>query len=169
VTDPIATAFTSCARQVPMDAASTSNARSLWGSIECVNDARVSWFSTGGNTHRTAYGQTQGNDAYRRTTALDGDDFYGERCELGLNDDRYGEGNGGAGTFALYGEGQRSPTFLSLRLPTNYPLDATTWPVVTQIKQTQPADTATGTPVLSLQATDNQWRLLRSTTNGLDY
>ncbi len=90
---------------------------------------------------------------------LDGDDVWGERCELGWNDHR-------GGPTALYREGDHSVTFASFRLPASYPLENTSWQVVMQMKQTQPSANGGGTPVLSLEAKGGRWRLLQSTSNG---
>jgi hypothetical protein len=84
---------------------------------------------------------------------LDGDDYYGERCELGLNDWR-------SSPVALYHEGERLLTFASFKLPSQFPLDTPAWQVVMQMKQTEPTDGAGfPTPVLALHAFNGRWRL----------
>jgi hypothetical protein len=85
----------------------------------------------------------------------DGDDVYGERCELGANDRDQGP-------TVFYREGTRSATYISVRLPPSYPLSEYTWQNVMQMKQTQAADNGGGTPVLSLKAEDGEWLLFHS-------
>lgn len=120
--------------------------KSLWGSIDCARQSRV-----------------KSIDGYRRLSVIDGDDFLGERCELGRNEHRNGSG-GGDGTFQVYREGERKITAMSIRLPKSLPLydDNWTWQVITQMKQAQPADAAGGTPVLALHAAYGRWRLFQS-------
>lgn len=101
------------------------------------------------------------DDAYRRFTVMDGDDYYGERCELGRNERRFGD-DGGDGTAVLYREAQRRLTQASFRLPDNYPLSDERWQVVMQMKQTQPATNGGGTPVLALRAYQDRWVLMQS-------
>ncbi len=100
-------------------------------------------------------------DAYRRFTVRDGDDFYGERCELGRNERRFGD-DGGEGTGVLFQEGERRVTQASFRLPANYPLSDDRWQLVMQMKQTQPAANGGGTPVLALRAYQGRWALMQS-------
>jgi hypothetical protein len=90
---------------------------------------------------------------------FDGDDVFGERCELARNSHT-------AGTFALYREGQHKLTFASIRLPSAYPLADSRWQLVLQMKQTQPSANGNGTPVLSLHASGGRWRLLQSASRG---
>lgn len=130
----------------------------LWGNIECVLDSRHQQVTTGGDTHATGDGSAQGDTAFRRMTVLDGDDYYGERCELGINEHR----TGFTPTFHLYREGEHKVTFFSMRLPSNFPVNTPDWQVVMQMKQTQPADNGNGTPVLSLDVEGGQWKLFQS-------
>jgi hypothetical protein len=148
------------------DTAMLSNPDSLWGSTDCVSSSRHELLYGDSDSHVTSTGSTQNNDSYRELRVIDGDDFYGERCELGRNERRYGE-NGGSGTFALYQEGQHRITFISYRLPDTFPLSTTTWQVVTQMKQTQPSNNAGGTPVISLEVRDTKWTLVQSTSAGV--
>ncbi len=113
----------------------------------------------GGDPEKTALGGAQGSDDFRRMTAYDGDDFWGERCELGHNDNR-------TGPTAVYHEGDHKLTFASIRLPSNLPLDTNQWQVVLQMKQAQPAANASGTPVLALRAYNGRWALMQSDSNG---
>ena len=85
-------------------------------------------------------GGAQGDDAYLQLTVRDGDDFFGERCELGHNDHR-------DGPTAIYREGDRRVTFASYRLPQGATRSrASGWQVVMQIKQSAPSANSGGTP-----------------------
>ncbi len=136
----------------------------LWGSIECASDSRHAYEGAGGDQSPTAAGLPQRNDAYRRLTVLDGDDFWGERCELGRNTARYGENSAAqdSGTFALYGAGEHRITFFSQRYPASFPMDVQAWQTVAQMKQAQPADNPGRGPVLELQLFGDQLRLQNS-------
>jgi hypothetical protein len=147
-----------CTR-VASDTASNSDPLPFWGSIECASSARHKWSSSGGDTHLDATGASQGNGAYRKLTAIDGDDFYGERCELGKNEHRNGPVD-------FYHEGERKATFLSVKLPDNLSLSTTSWQVVMQMKQAQPANNGGGTPILAMEARDGRWRLMQSDSAG---
>ena len=89
---------------------------------------------------------------------MDGDDIWGERCELGLNQR--------GGPTAFYSEGKRRVTYASIRLPENFQLSPQSWQVVLQMKQAQPSDNGGGTPALSLEAYGDHWRLRQSNSNG---
>ncbi len=137
------------------DTSTTKNPIGKWGRIDCgvwpdLDPTRAGQFGSGGDTHLTATGASQGDDDYRRLTVFDGDDVAGERCELGENDNV-------EGPTALYREGDRRATFASLRLPGNFPLDAETWQTVLQMKQAQPAANGGGVPILEMQAWDNHF------------
>jgi hypothetical protein len=141
-----------------------------WGHADCASPSQqVSWSQSGGDPSPTASGASQGNSAYRTMTAYDamtndsvapsGDaySYYGERCELGRNDHR-----STSPTFVLYGEGQRRATYMSFRLPSNYPLSQTAqhpYNVIMQMKQTQPANNGGGSPMIELDAFGGQWHL----------
>jgi hypothetical protein len=131
-------------RLLKSDTGSAADPRGLWGRIDCETDSR----------HRLV---TSRGESYRELTVVDGDHVFGERCELGANDYR-------AKTFALYREGDHRITFLSLRLPPDFPLSTPDWQLVMQMKQTQPSDNGNGTPVLSLQADGGRWRLFHSSS-----
>jgi polysaccharide lyase-like protein len=138
----------------------------LWGNIDCAADWRHSYHPSGGDQSATASGGSQGNAAYRHLTVIDGDDFWGERCELGRNSSRYGQniGTQTSGTFALYRGGERRITFFSERYPASFPAGAAAWQAIAQMKQAQPADGGGGAPVLELELyagrlrLDNRWR-----------
>lgn len=135
------------------------NPASIWGSIDCQSDSRVQTL-VGGDPAQTALGASQASDGFRRMTAYDGDDYWGERCELGHNDNRNGP-------TAVYHEGDHKFTFASIRLPSSLPLGTNQWQVVMQMKQAQPAANGSGTPMLSLRAYNGRWALLQSNSSGL--
>jgi Polysaccharide lyase len=121
----------------------------LWGQIACESDSRHSLISTGGDLAGTAFGVHQGDEAFRRLTVFDGDEYWGERCELGKNS--------GRGPVAFYREGRRRVTYATIRLPGNYPLASENWQNVLQMKQAGPADNDSGVPVLRLSAYSGMW------------
>lgn len=98
-----------------------------------------------------ATGAAQGNSSFRRLTVMDGDDYSGERCELGENDHE--------GPVAFYREGQRRATYVSMRLPSNFPLATDNFQTVLQMKQAQASDNGGGIPILFMGAYDNQWHI----------
>jgi hypothetical protein len=120
----------------------------LWGNIECGNDSRVSYSSSGGPNGLP----------YRTTTVLDGDDFYGERCEIGRNERRYGYSSAGdeSGTFMLYNPGDHKVTSYWMRLPADFPINTNNWQVVMQMKQAQPNLENISSPILALEARQGQ-------------
>ncbi len=145
-------------RVLASDTASNPDPRRFWGNVECgtslesPDPSRQQDVAGGGDTHLTATGAPQGDSAYRRLTVLDGDDYWGERCELGKNDR--------SGPTAFYHEGQQRATFISLRLPSNFPLDADAWQTVMQMKQAQPShDAGSGPPILFMGAFNGRWRV----------
>jgi Polysaccharide lyase/RTX calcium-binding nonapeptide repeat (4 copies) len=150
--DVLATGLPGC-QPLFQDLGSSADPVPIWGSIDCAAPTRHQHVGSGGDSHYTGTRAAQGNDDYRVMTAYDGDDYYGERCELGKNwrDD---------GRTVLYREGQRRVTFFSLRLGSNIPLDTDEWQVVMQMKQTNPAANGDGAPIISLEAKDGRWRLM---------
>jgi hypothetical protein len=154
---PVGMTLPGC-RVIASDTSSRLDPRGLWGEIECgltwgrPDLSRHRVVSGGADPHLAASGGAQGDDSYRRLTAFDGDDYYGERCELGRNDHR-------TGPTAFYREGQRRITYLSMRLPANLPLDADTWQTVMQMKQAQPADGGGGVPILFMGAYRGEWHV----------
>jgi hypothetical protein len=142
------------------DTAAVANPNSIWGATDCETASRHQQITSGGDSQPTATGVPQGNSSFRRLTVLDGDDYWGERCELGRNDNE--------GPVAFYHEGQRRITYASFRLPPNYPLYTDMWQGVLQMKQAQPADNGGGTPVLSLGAYDGKWMLFHSAAGPTD-
>lgn len=126
----------------------------FYGRVDCAVASRHQQINSGGDPRPTATGSAQGDSAYRRMTVLDGDNYWGERCELGVNDK--------SGPVAFYHEGQRRVTYASFRLPNSFPLSTQDWQGVMQLKQGQSSDNGGGTPVLSLGAYDNKWMLFHS-------
>ncbi len=145
---PIAMSLLGC-ELVASDTGENPDPLPFWGSIQCVEDSRYSYLESGGDTHPAANGEAA-NGAYRRLTVQDGDDFWGERCELGLNDHR-------VGPTAFYHQGEHLITYFSERLPSNYPLANSAWQTVMQMKQAQPADAGGEGPILEMQAREGKW------------
>jgi Polysaccharide lyase len=145
-------------RLIASDTASRVDPRSFWGQIECgaywnAQDAsRALDLSGDGDPHITGTGAPQDNTNYRRLTVLDGDDYSGERCELGKNDHLEGPTD-------FYHEGQRRVTYISLRLPSNLPLDTNDFQTVMQMKQAEPSDAGGGVPILFMGAYQNKWHI----------
>jgi hypothetical protein len=135
---------------VASDTAFDSNPLSFWGAIECESSSRYSYESSGGDPHLTAAGDAQPDSAYRHLTVLDGDDNWGERCELGKNDHR-------SGPTAFYGEGQHRVTYFSERLPSNFPIAVRQWQTVMQMKQAQPSHDDGSGVALEMEVHGGQW------------
>ena len=137
------------------DPASNPDPLPLWTQIAAQDNSRASWFASGGP-----------NDApFRRLTALDGDNYSGERAELGYNS-RLGGLGSPWGTFYLYNAGERRVTSYDMRLPNDFPINTNTWQVVTQMKQTGPSANSGGTPVIALEAREGRWVLTQSDSPG---
>ena len=141
--------------EVGSDTTSNSNPLPFWGSIDCANASRYATVANGGDEHPTATDNPQGNDSYRRLTVDDGDDFYGERCELGLN-------NRNRGPTAFYREGDHRVTYFSERLPGNFPIASERWQTVMQMKQAQPSHGQIEGPALEMQVIDGRWYVIDS-------
>lgn len=136
---------------IASDTATGSDPIPFWGSIDCADASRYSWLASKGDNHLTAAGELPGR-AYRRLTVEDGDDFYGERCELGEN---YREG-----PTAFYREGDHLLTYFSERLPRNFPIDTQAWQTVMQMKQAEPEHDGDAGVALQLQVMDGRWFVL---------
>jgi hypothetical protein len=139
---------------VASDTASNPNPIPFWGGIACHTASRHQQIGAGGDPRSTATGASQGNSAYRRMTVFDGDNYWGERCELAKNDQE--------GPVAFYHEGRRRVTYASFRLPSNFPTTSNKWQGVLQMKQAAPANNQAGTPVISLSAFRGEWSLWHS-------
>jgi hypothetical protein len=148
-TAPIAMSEPGC-RLIASDTGAAPDPEPFWGALQCADPARYAHVMVGGDPHRTASGRAQGNDAYRRLTLRDGDEFYGERCELGEDDWRHGP-------TAFYAQGAHLLTYVSERLPDNFPLYTHTWQTVMQMKQAQPSDNGGGAPIIEMEARDGRW------------
>jgi hypothetical protein len=134
-----------------------------WGKIDCAAASRYRHIKSGGDKHPGAKGGRLRDGAFRRLTVLDGDDVYGERCELGRNNHANGENAPGqtSGTFALYREGDRKITFFSQRYPTGFNTNVNAWQQVAQMKQAQPySDAVPGGVALEVQIYKSRLRLL---------
>lgn len=140
------------------DTGDRAGASAEWGRVDCASASRHSLIG-GGDPHVTAAGAAQPSDQAHQLTVLDGDDVWGERCELGENWRP-------TAPMPAYEEGQRRLTMLSFRLPDSYPLANSDWQTVMQMKQAQPADNGGGTPVLALKASGGSWSLVQSTSPG---
>jgi hypothetical protein len=139
------------------DMATEPDPRSLWGDIDAVSPTRAQWLAAGGPD----------GGPFRRMTALDGDLYHGnsERAELGNSNYLLDEGK--PDTFYLYRAGMRRVTSFWIRLPATFPMNTDEWQVVMQMKQSDPATNADGTPVIALQATEGQWLLKQSSSTGV--
>jgi hypothetical protein len=135
---------------IASDTAAEANPLPFWGSIQCASSSRYSYEGSDGDAHPTADGRPQSNEAFRRLTVLNGDDFSGSRCELGENDHF-------TGPTVFYRQGDHLVTYFSERLPSNFPLSTNTWQTVMQMKQTQPSDNGGGAPILEMEAREDKW------------
>ena len=151
------------------DTARDPNAANTWGDeIACANSSRISEQTSGGDPGPTAVGASQGNSDYRTATVLDGDNYWGERCEFGKNSwsDGLASSQNQIGTFYNYQEGQRRATYFSMRLPSGFPINANSWQVVMQMKQAGPSNNSGGTPVFDMEVFNGRWRLRQSLSAG---
>jgi hypothetical protein len=125
----------------------------IWGSVDCAQTARVRRRPSGGARGPRADPRQRGSAGFRRLRVVDGDNFYGERCELGRND-------WPSSPTAVFHEGDRLFTLASIRLSQHFPLGRQAWQVVMQMKQSEPSNGAGfDTPVLSMHAYGHRWRL----------
>jgi hypothetical protein len=131
------------------DTAAAGDPVPFWGKIDCEEDSRHRRITSDGDPHPTSTGSPQGDSSFRRLTVRDGDRVYGERCELGLNRSE--------GPTALYREGDRAVTFISLRLPEGTDVNGPYWRTVTQMKQAQTYRNPDPSPVLELQVVGRVW------------
>jgi hypothetical protein len=147
---------------VASDTASDPDPVPFWGKVDCQTSSRDQQQGWGGDSHVTATGASQGNSAFRRATVIDGDNVWGERCELGNNwSQPTGAAPAGPGPTMFYQEGQRRVTYASLRLPSSTPM-GNSWRTVLQMKQIQPYNNPTPAPILELQLENNQWMFVNS-------
>ena len=142
------------------DSGAAADPAPLWGKVDCETSRRHHRVLAGGDPRPDPADGVIGATAYRRLTVFDGDDVYGERCELGLNDWR-------EGPTALYREGQRRLTTVTLRLPDSFPLGARRWQTVAQMKQAQPSAGGNGSPMVQLFAYNGHWHLSVATDHNV--
>jgi hypothetical protein len=135
---------------VASDTSAEADEEPFWGELACANSSRYEHITNGGDPRETAAAKPQDNTAFRQLTVLDGDEVYGERCELGEN-------NNDGGPTVFYHGGEHLVTYFSERLPANFPLDTEAWQTVMQMKQAQPADNGGGAPILEMEARDGRW------------
>ena len=145
------------------DTAADPDPLPFWGAVECDLDddpRRPSGehrVTRGGDPAPTATGRGQGNDAYREIVTHNGDEYFGERCELGRND--YLE----EPNTVFYREGDHLLTFVSVLLPDDFPLETeSTFQGVVQMKQTQPSDVGDEAPAIAMGAYQGRWQLFSS-------
>jgi Polysaccharide lyase len=150
----VASAAPAPGQMIASDTASSPGPTSFWGKIECAHSSRYAFVGHGGDGHPTADGEPQGNGSYRRLTVIDGDDYYGERCELGENSTE--------GPTAFYREGDHRVTYFSERLPRSFPIDVEHWQVTMQMKQAQPSHDAGTGPALELEEHSGRWYVVDS-------
>jgi hypothetical protein len=148
---------------VASDTASAADPKPFWGTTDCQTATRHQQVTSDGDSHVTGLGSTQGDSAYRKLTVFDGDNFWGERCELGYNWAQPTNGGYGVGPgpTVFYHEGERRVTFISIRLPNNSPMGSD-WRTVMQMKQAQPYYNPDNSPVIELNVRSNQWMLFNS-------
>jgi hypothetical protein len=146
---------------IASDTASNPDPIPFWGRIDCQNSSRVQQLTSGGDTHSKGDASSQGDSAFRRLTVLDGDNYYGERCELGYNNwavlGSPATGLNAPSPTAFYHEGQRRLTDLSLRLPSGFPVGSSKWQTVMQMKQAQPYNNPAPAPMIEMEVMDNRW------------
>jgi len=133
-----------------------------FGSVEWSADAERPWnqewanysCQDGSRVQEVTAPAAQGQRAYR-IEVRDGDDSWGERCELGM-------GNPTRNGFPLFDEGQERWISFQVYLPDDYPIDARSWNVFLQQKQLG----GMGTPVVSMEVQRGRFILMNSDNNG---
>lgn len=116
-----------------------------WSTFSCEGDRRFA---------RVSAPVAQGAWAYG-FELKDGDDSYGERCELT-------QGNPTRPGFPVFEEGEERWISWQIYLPDDFPLDAPEWNVVNQWKQRGDL----GTPAISMQVRGGRFHLKTSDSNG---
>ena len=115
-----------------------------WSTFSCESDKRFAHVNAPVAQGAWAYG----------FELRDGDDSYGERCELS-------QGNPTRPGFPVFEEDEERWISWQIYLPNDYPLETTRWSVVNQWKQRGDL----GTPALSMQARAGQFQLKHSNSN----
>jgi hypothetical protein len=118
--------------------------RREWASSSCESSSRIA---------RVRTPRAQGHWAYR-FEVRDGDNSYGERCELG-------EGNPTRRGFPIFREGEEHWISWQVYLPNDYPIHTHDWNVFMQLKQLG----SLGTPVVSMEVRDGRFHLMNSDSN----
>jgi hypothetical protein len=114
-----------------------------WASESCADTSRVKQVSSPA---------AQGAHAYE-LTLHDGDQSWGERCELGM-------GNPGGPPFPLFHEGDDRWISFQVYLPSDFPINTPNWNVIFQIHQQGDG----GCPPLALHVEDGQFKLFNSSS-----
>src|SRR3954470_8490173 len=117
-----------------------------WANYSCQDGSRV---------QQVTSPAAQGARAYR-IEVRDGDNAYGERCELG-------NGNPTRNGFPLFHGGDERWVSFQVYLPDDYPIDTRSWNVFFQQKQLG----SMGTPVISMEVQRGRFILMNSNNNGV--
>jgi hypothetical protein len=112
-----------------------------WASWSCQNSSRFGEVSSP---------VAQGQKAYK-LTVQDGDNSWGERCELG-------HGNPTRSGFPVFHAGEDVWISFSVYLPDNYPINTRDWNVMFQIHQEGDG----GCPPIAMHVEEGEWRLFNS-------
>jgi hypothetical protein len=112
-----------------------------WASWSCQNSSRF---------EQVTSPVAEGAHAYK-LTVQDGDNSWGERCELG-------DGNPGRNGFPLMESGDDVWITYSVYLPDNYPINTRNWNVMFQIHQEGDG----GCPPIAMHVEEGEWRLFNS-------
>jgi hypothetical protein len=112
-----------------------------WASWSCQDSSRFGEVSSP---------VAQGGKAYK-LTVQDGDNSWGERCELG-------DGNPTRNGFPVFHEGDDVWISFSVYLPDNYPINTPDWNVMFQIHQEGDG----GCPPIAMHVEDGEWKLFNS-------
>ena len=117
-----------------------------WANYSCQDGTRV---------QEVTSPVAQGQRAYS-IELRDGDNSYGERCELGM-------GNPTRNGFPLFHEGDERWISFQVYLPDDYPINANSWNVFYQQKQLG----SMGTPVIAMEVNRGRFTLVNSNNNGV--
>jgi hypothetical protein len=112
-----------------------------WASWSCADASRV---------QQVTSPAVQGRQAYK-LTVQDGDNAYGERCELG-------QGNPSRNGFPQFQNGDERWISFSVYLPDGYPINTPDWNVMFQIHQVGDG----GCPPIALDVENGQFKLYNS-------
>jgi hypothetical protein len=138
-----------------------ANASAAFASIQWASDAERAWNQEWANyscqdasrVKQVSSPVAQGQKAYE-IEVRDGDDSFGERCELG-------QGNPTRNGFPLFHAGDERWISFQVYLPDDYPIDAPRWNVFFQLKQLG----SMGTPAVSMEVVKGQFVLNNSDNN----